>query len=269
MLTNPIQQFDKVNFTKSYNNIRSSKKLTPIEKFIIEDILSFQFNNQIYFKSIADMADDFGSSIKTIKRAITNLLKYDWFQNDKNSKMKKNGGFFNSSNRTIHIESFLKFLNEKHSNNSKKVVEDTPSTIENNKLPSIQIDNDLEEISTTLEEIKDLRKVTTNEDGSINITHEHTTSNKDEIDEFLRLNGEKEIKYITAHIDFLDGDVPMSDEVVRDKYGKYIHKFSIEKCTNELKKVEITSNDLSKEMLVKKPIPGHNLTDEEFDEIFQ
>ena len=61
----------------------------------------------------------------------------------------------------------------------------------------------------------------------------------------------------------------MIDEVVRDKYGKYIHKFSIEKCINELKKVEFSTDSPSKEMFVKKSFPGQNLTDEAFDEIFK
>jgi hypothetical protein len=240
------------NFNKAYHSILANKMLDHQQKLIIIDILSFQLNNQKYFRTIVDIAESIGVSDQSIKRSISKLIKYDWFSNTKNSLISSTGGHFNTSIRSINIDLFEDFLKNNiqpllNPNDVKlppiklfkevnAPVEQITSTIINNEF-QIDENDDMKqtEFKKHNEEMKTLPKVTTNEDGSINITMDHTTSNKSEVDEFLMVNGDKPINYITAHVDFMDGETPIIDEVVKDKFDRYISKYLIEKRFNVIK----------------------------------
>ena len=66
--------FDATTYTAIPRPIGASSLLTPLDKLILSDVLSFIRNGQTYFRSTASIAEHWGASQRAIKYRIKRLL---------------------------------------------------------------------------------------------------------------------------------------------------------------------------------------------------
>lgn len=79
---NPFVKLD-LTFTRNFDIISNLTQLSPIEKNIINLIVSYQIADKVCTESNPTLATRFGVSLDKIRRAITNLNKLGWFSSGK------------------------------------------------------------------------------------------------------------------------------------------------------------------------------------------
>lgn len=109
-MTSKFKNDKEQNFTKNYNSITASTKLTALEKLLIARILNWQDSNLKCNLSNNALAAELGESLSTIKRTITKLNKTTFFRSYETSKFNEFGKWTNSKEMVIDEPKLLEFI---------------------------------------------------------------------------------------------------------------------------------------------------------------
>lgn len=107
-----IEKEKKEKFLQVSEKLLSSTKLTLFQKFIIARVLAWQKNEKVCFESNKRLAKGFGMSLSALKKQITVMNKFDFFQSNETSKYNEYGKWENSKEMKIDKNLLDKFLLE-------------------------------------------------------------------------------------------------------------------------------------------------------------
>lgn len=99
-------------FTKNYDVITSSTKLSSDNKLLIARILNWQQSDLICTESNVTLANKLGISLACLKRQIMILNKYDWFTSRETSRFNEYGTWCNSKSIVIDEAGLENWLDE-------------------------------------------------------------------------------------------------------------------------------------------------------------
>jgi hypothetical protein len=151
----------KENFLQISETLLATPKLTLFQKMIIARVLAWQKNEKVCFESNKRLAKGFGMSLSALKKQITVMNKFDFFQSNETSKYNEYGKWENSKQMKVNKELLDKFLLDNVNvakkpkaptkNNDKKtiVVENA-----NTDKSDVVIDNQKETIFKTVRQIQ-------------------------------------------------------------------------------------------------------------------
>src|ERR1017187_133747 len=78
-IKNKTMQKQTTGFTSISQNLRRSTKFNSDQKLFISYILGWQHNEMICFESNYSIAEEIGTALQTVKKIITNLKSFNWF----------------------------------------------------------------------------------------------------------------------------------------------------------------------------------------------
>ena len=125
MSKNIITSNNELTFTKNYDFITSSTKLSPLDKLLIARVLNWQQSNKTCTLSNSSLAKELGTPLSTVKQTITKLNKTTFFKSVETSKFNEFNTWSNSKEISIDEQALIEFLNIE-----KKVVESRKKIIE-------------------------------------------------------------------------------------------------------------------------------------------
>jgi hypothetical protein len=108
----------KENFTPHYFNVQqrlySNQELSISDKFVLAYIVSIYESTNNFYMSDKKLAENLGTTVRTIRYSIDKLKKYDWFFIDTNANISKDKKYIGKTrNIIIDIDKLNKFLTTK------------------------------------------------------------------------------------------------------------------------------------------------------------
>jgi hypothetical protein len=146
----------KENFTPHYFNVQqrlySNQELSISDKFILAYIVSIYESTNNFYMSDKKLAENLGTTVRTIRYSIDKLKKYDWFFIDTNANISKDKKKFIGKTRNIIID--INKLNNFLTTKAIEIINEEPKELPQVKL-SIESDIQLpEEKETPLESLE-------------------------------------------------------------------------------------------------------------------
>jgi hypothetical protein len=122
-----MKQSSTNNFLKLSNQLLQSTKFTGNEKILLSWVIGWQESNKDCIASNAYIAEQLGLSVFQLKKIITSLNQYNFFNSNRKTKVNKFGALVNNKIMYVNVEELNEYiLNEKKGCNPAPIEEPNP-----------------------------------------------------------------------------------------------------------------------------------------------